>query len=105
MRPGWRPTRARRALLGLRGYLEARASVSLAPDQPGREILYPVATVVLGGLVSSTLLDFLVTPGLFWAFGRREAERLAAGAEDDLDRPRPLPPSPGGAPEVTPRTA
>lgn len=48
----------------------------LEPDKPGREILYPVATVLLGGLVTSTLLDFFVTPGLFWLFGRGPAERL-----------------------------
>jgi CzcA family heavy metal efflux pump len=41
----------------------------LAADQPGKEILYPVATVILGGLISSTLLDFLVHPALFWLFG------------------------------------
>ena len=51
--------------------------LALAPGQPGREILYPVATVIIGGLISSTLLDFLVTPGLFWRFGRSESERLA----------------------------
>ena len=38
--------------------------------QPGKEILYPVATVILGGLVSSTLLDFFVHPALIWLFGR-----------------------------------
>lgn len=52
--------------------------LALAADQPGRELLYPVATVIIGGLVTNTLLDFLVMPGLFWRFGRAEAERLAA---------------------------
>jgi len=52
--------------------------LALAPDQPGREILYPVATVIIGGLISSTLLDFLVRPAIFWTFGRKEAERLTA---------------------------
>lgn len=33
---------------------------------PGREILFPVATVIVGGLVSSTLAEFLLRPGLFW---------------------------------------
>lgn len=56
--------------------------LALAADQPGRELLYPVATVVIGGLISSTLLDFLVTPGLFWMFGRKEAERLVARSAD-----------------------
>ena len=53
----------------------------LAGDQPGKEILHPVAVVIVGGLVSSTLLDFLVTPLLFYTFGRRAAEQaLARGA-------------------------
>ncbi len=47
----------------------------LAKGQPGKEILYPVATVILGGLVSSTLLDMVVTPAVFHRFGRRSAER------------------------------
>ncbi|MHC4854751.1 MAG: hypothetical protein ACYTF5_22360 [Planctomycetota bacterium] len=34
---------------------------------------------------SSTLLDFLVTPGLFWAFGRKEAERLVAKAASAVE--------------------
>tara|TARA_R110002072_G_scaffold302999_3_gene491112 strand:- start:41298 stop:44693 length:3396 start_codon:yes stop_codon:yes gene_type:complete len=48
----------------------------LAAGEPGKEILYPVATVILGGLISSTLLDFFVHPALFWLFGLREAERV-----------------------------
>lgn len=42
----------------------------LSADKPGKEILYPVATVILGGLISSTLLDFFVRPALFWTLGR-----------------------------------
>lgn len=34
--------------------------------QPGKEILYPVATVIVGGLISSTICEFLIRPGLFW---------------------------------------
>ena len=41
------------AMLGL-------VPVALAAGQPGKEILYPVAVVILGGLVSSTLLDIVV---------------------------------------------
>jgi HME family heavy-metal exporter len=55
--------------------------IALTPDRPGRELLYPVATVILGGLFSSTLLDLLVTPGLFLAVGRRAAEAHAAHPE------------------------
>jgi HME family heavy-metal exporter len=55
----------------------------LASGEPGKEILYPVATVILGGLISSTLLDFFVHPALFWCFGRRDAERQMQQAELD----------------------
>ncbi|MBE7461937.1 MAG: efflux RND transporter permease subunit [Planctomycetes bacterium] len=55
----------------------ALVPLALAPDEPGREILYPVATVILGGLLSSTILEFLLTPGVFWIVGRNDAERLA----------------------------
>ncbi len=48
----------------------------LAAGEPGKEILYPVATVILGGLLSSTLLDFFVHPALFWLFGLHEAQRV-----------------------------
>ncbi len=52
----------------------------LAADAPGKEILHPVAVVIFGGLISSTLLDTLLTPVLFWRFGRQPTERLLAEA-------------------------
>ncbi len=60
--------------------------LTLAAGQPGKEILYPVATVIVGGLISSTLLDILVRPALFWRFGRRAAIRhaLVGQMEDTL---------------------
>jgi len=45
--------------------------LTLDPSAPGKEILYPVATVILGGLVSSTLLDIIVTPVVFFSFGEK----------------------------------
>ncbi len=61
----------------------------LAADAPGKEILHPVAVVIFGGLVSSTLLDTLLTPVMFWRFGKRATERLlAADAQGDGDAPR-----------------
>jgi Cu/Ag efflux pump CusA len=52
--------------------------------KPGREILYPVATVILGGLITSTFCEFLIHPGLFWRFSGKDAERLATtGPGDD----------------------
>jgi Cu/Ag efflux pump CusA len=47
----------------------------LAAHEPGKEILHPVAVVIVGGLVSSTLLDLAVTPAVFWLFGRKAAEK------------------------------
>ena len=42
---------------------------------PGKEILNPVAVVIVGGLVTSTFLGLGVTPAVFWVFGRRAAEK------------------------------
>ncbi len=50
----------------------------LAAGEPGKEILHPVAVVIVGGLVSSTLLDLVVTPAVFYAFGRKSAQRAVA---------------------------
>lgn len=49
-----------------------------AKGQPGSEILHPVAVVIVGGIFSSTLLDVLVTPTLFYKFGRKSAENYCA---------------------------
>ncbi|UVW27117.1 efflux RND transporter permease subunit [Massilia sp. H6] len=50
----------------------------LAADAPGKEILHPVAVVIFGGLISSTLLDSLLTPLIFWKVGRAPLARLLA---------------------------
>jgi len=43
--------------------------------QPGKEILYPLTVVVFGGMLGSTILDQIVTPALFYAFGSRVVRR------------------------------
>ncbi|MGI9107179.1 MAG: efflux RND transporter permease subunit [Pyrinomonadaceae bacterium] len=48
----------------------------LAGGEPGKEILHPLAIVVLGGILTSTLLDQLVTPALFYKFGKPIADRI-----------------------------
>ncbi|MGL4943244.1 MAG: efflux RND transporter permease subunit [Thermoguttaceae bacterium] len=48
--------------------------LTFSPDTPGREILYPIATVVVGGLFTSTLTEFFVRPALFWVFGKKVVE-------------------------------
>ncbi|MBK1834323.1 efflux RND transporter permease subunit [Roseibacillus ishigakijimensis] len=50
----------------------------IAADEPGKEILNPVAIVIVGGLVSSTLLGLALTPAFFLTFGRKAAERSLA---------------------------
>jgi Cu/Ag efflux pump CusA len=45
--------------------------LALGAGQPGKEILYPLAIVVIGGLLDATLLDQIVTPAVFWKFGRK----------------------------------
>jgi len=44
--------------------------LALGSGEAGREIEGPMAIVILGGLVSSTLLNLLVLPSLAWKFGR-----------------------------------
>jgi CzcA family heavy metal efflux pump len=47
----------------------------LAAGEPGKEILNPIAVVIVGGLVTSTLLGLGVTPAIFYTFCRRSAEK------------------------------
>ncbi|HRE99954.1 MAG TPA: efflux RND transporter permease subunit [Pirellulaceae bacterium] len=66
------------------------AGIGLVPlvvggHEPGREILYPVATVILGGLVTSTFCEFLIHPGLFWRFSGRDAARVSAANGSSVD--------------------
>jgi HME family heavy-metal exporter len=63
------------------------AGLALTPlligaSEPGREILHPVAVTIFGGLMSSTLLDAILTPTLFLAFGRNALQRLSATQSD-----------------------
>ena len=57
------------------------AGVALVPlvlgaGDPGKEILHPVAVVILGGLVTATIIDAILTPVLFLYFGENAVERL-----------------------------
>src|SRR6266516_2321588 len=48
---------------------------------PGQEIEYPMAIVILGGLVTSTVLNLFVVPSLYLRFGRKKdlLSRRSAG--------------------------
>ena len=66
------------------------AGIGLIPlvvngSKPGLEILYPVATVILGGLITSSFCEFLIHPGLFWKFSGKDAERLVRSEGSDQD--------------------
>jgi CzcA family heavy metal efflux pump len=54
--------------------------LAIAGDLPGHEIEHPMAIVILGGLVTSTLLNLLVVPTLYMRFGKSRAEVLQAQA-------------------------
>ncbi|TAN64463.1 MAG: efflux RND transporter permease subunit, partial [Magnetospirillum sp.] len=47
----------------------------VAGGEPGKEILHPVAVVIFGGLMSSTILDTIVTPVVFLLVARSAVER------------------------------
>jgi HME family heavy-metal exporter len=67
------------------------AGLALVPllfgaGEAGREILHPVAVTIFGGLLSATLLDTLLTPLLFLAFGRKPLERLLSSKANGVTR-------------------
>ncbi len=55
----------------------------LSAGEPGKEILHPVAVVIFGGLVSSTLLDTLLTPVMFWLWGEKPLTRLLNASRNE----------------------
>jgi Cu(I)/Ag(I) efflux system membrane protein CusA/SilA len=52
-----------------------------AKGEPGKEILHPVAVVIVGGLITSTLLDLLVTPAVFYLFGEKASQKTISKFE------------------------
>ncbi|MDO9225389.1 MAG: efflux RND transporter permease subunit [Pseudomonadota bacterium] len=61
----------------------ALSPLLVAADAPGKEILHPVAVVIFGGLISSTLLDTLLTPVMFWLYGEKPLSRLLRDKSDE----------------------
>jgi Cu/Ag efflux pump CusA len=58
----------------------ALVPLAIAGDLPGHEIEHPMALVILGGLVTSTLLNLLVVPTLYLRFGKPRQPMLQAQA-------------------------
>jgi len=42
-------------------------------SEPGKEMLHPLAVVIFGGLISSTIISLFLTPALFYRFGKNAA--------------------------------
>lgn len=51
--------------------------LALGSDQPGREIEGPMATIIVGGLITSTLLNLLILPTIMLHFGRFEKAHIS----------------------------
>jgi len=48
----------------------AMLPITINSDNPGREIMGPMAAIIIGGLASSTLLNLLVLPTVLWRWGK-----------------------------------
>jgi Cu/Ag efflux pump CusA len=68
----------------------ALVPLAIAGDLPGHEIEHPMAIVILGGLVTSTLLNLLIMPSLYLRFGRTtrgEGALIASPASPPAGQP------------------
>jgi Cu/Ag efflux pump CusA len=57
----------------------ALVPLAIAGSIPGHEIEHPMAVVILGGLVTATLLNLFVLPSLYLRFGRSRRAARAGG--------------------------
>jgi HME family heavy-metal exporter len=53
----------------------------MSAGEAGKEILHPLAVVIFGGLISSTLLDTLLTPMMFYLWGEKPLQRLLSNVD------------------------
>ena len=65
----------------------------VAGTKPGHEIEHPMAIVILGGLITSTLVNLFIVPALYLRFGR--ARQAVPAGSTRL-------PGPGALPEIAP---
>jgi len=51
--------------------------LAVGSGEPGREIEGPMATIIVGGLVTSTILNLLILPTIMLHFGRFERQKIS----------------------------
>ena len=51
--------------------------IAIGSDNPGREIMGPMASIIIGGLASSTILNLLILPAVLLRYGRFNSDRQA----------------------------
>ena len=56
----------------------------MAADEPGKEILHTVAVVIFFGLISSTILDSLITPLIYTLVGQNPTEDWLGDTDMDI---------------------
>ncbi len=59
----------------------ALVPLAVAGSIPGHEIEHPMAIVILGGLITSTLLNLFVLPSLYLRFGKSRKARMAMATD------------------------
>ena len=55
--------------------------IVLGGDKPGHEIEHPLAVVILGGLVTSTVFNLFLMPALYARFGSRRQSSARASQQ------------------------
>ncbi len=64
----------------------AMLPIAIGSDSPGREIMGPMAAIIVGGLFSSTTLNLLVLPVVLWRWGKlgTGVDQETAGAGESI---------------------
>jgi CzcA family heavy metal efflux pump len=73
----------------------ALVPLAMAGNLPGHEIEHPMAVVILGGLVTSTLINLFLVPALYLRFGSGAVSGMPLAAAQAIPLPdAPMPPLP-----------